>query len=70
MKKLYNLIDLQLAEVKTMSEFGIRGHAFDIIKGSESDDLNYIIEDGLENFSLYQAIEVLNDWEYQVEPVK
>lgn len=77
MEAKYKLIDLQLGEEEVHSKDFIIGYAFVIMKDrSEAvdDELGRefaeIVERKKENFTFDMAVELLNDWEYDVVEIK
>lgn len=68
--------DLQLGDIRMMTELQIRKDSFQIIKNrSEAvdDELGQkfaeIVEKGFDNFTFEQAIQIQEDWEYEVKEV-
>jgi hypothetical protein len=79
--KFYQLFDVQTGEVNEdfvkVTESEIIGYAYGIMKDRAeaepdelADEFNEIIKDGVDGVSFEQALEVLNDWEYEVYEIK
>jgi hypothetical protein len=75
--KLYQLFDVQNDEVNEdfarATEVDIIGYAYHIMKDRAeavadelADEFNEVIKDGPEGVSFDKAVELLNDWEYEV----
>ena len=76
--KNFEIKDLQqLSEIEILSEREVKGKAFQIIKDrceavddELSNEFSQYVKKGFENYTLENAIELLNMWEYEITEVQ